>query len=119
MQVFHTAGVPPSRGRTILANSGWIKNKRTELTNSVIAKKAGKGKPPWDRDRRSRTDARTVLHSYLRFLHGSESKEAKSAICAPTCLHPGVPQVKTAFQTSHAEAASGHEAPQRIARAMY
>ena len=44
MQVFHTAGVPPSNGRAILANSGWIRNNRAEPTNSVSAKKTGKGK---------------------------------------------------------------------------
>src|SRR5437870_5313031 len=37
MQVFHTAGVPPSSGSTILAIIGWTKNRSVELRNSVTA----------------------------------------------------------------------------------
>src|SRR5260370_28943992 len=40
MQVFQTAGVPPSNGRIILPISGWKKKKREALTNSVRAKKS-------------------------------------------------------------------------------
>src|SRR5438874_10205314 len=41
MQVFHTAGVPPSLGRIILAIIGWTRNKSVALTNSVTAKRTG------------------------------------------------------------------------------
>src|SRR3990170_7029922 len=37
MHVFQTAGVPPRRGNTILANIGWTKNNRLALTRSVRA----------------------------------------------------------------------------------
>ncbi len=39
MHVFQTAGVPPSRGSTILANIGWTRNSSVALTSSVRAKK--------------------------------------------------------------------------------
>src|SRR5438270_12353001 len=41
MQVFHTAGVPPSKGSTILANIGWTRNSSAELRNRVPAKRTG------------------------------------------------------------------------------
>ncbi len=37
MQVFHTAGVPPNVGKTILANMGWIRKRRLALTNKAMA----------------------------------------------------------------------------------
>jgi UDP-N-acetylenolpyruvoylglucosamine reductase len=40
MQVFHTAGVPPSIGSTILANMGSTQNKRVALIKRVSAKNA-------------------------------------------------------------------------------
>ncbi len=43
MQVFHTAGVPPSLGNTILAIIGWTRNSKLALTKSVQAKKKSKG----------------------------------------------------------------------------
>jgi hypothetical protein len=36
MHVFQTAGVPPRRGKTILANIGWTENKRKALRNRVL-----------------------------------------------------------------------------------
>src|SRR5205085_1297955 len=44
MQVFHTAGDPPSRGRTILPTIGCTRNSRNALTNSVSEKRAGRKK---------------------------------------------------------------------------
>jgi hypothetical protein len=38
MHVFHTAGVPPSSGSTILAIMGWTTNSSDELRKSVTAK---------------------------------------------------------------------------------
>ena len=35
MQVFHTAGVPPSSGRIILPTIGWTRNSSVAPTNSV------------------------------------------------------------------------------------
>src|SRR5262249_26782611 len=46
MQVFQTAGVPPSRGRIILAMIGWTRNRRVALTKSVSAKSSRTGTPP-------------------------------------------------------------------------
>src|SRR5689334_15407863 len=37
MQVFHTAGVPPSRGRSILASASSIQNSRRPLRKIVAA----------------------------------------------------------------------------------
>jgi len=37
--VFQTAGVPPSRGKTILANIGWSRKSNAELTKSVTVKR--------------------------------------------------------------------------------
>ena len=37
--MFQTAGVPPSRGNTILANIGWSRNSNAELTKSVTVKR--------------------------------------------------------------------------------
>ncbi len=36
MHVFHTAGVPPSRGNSILATIGWTEKSSAALTNNVI-----------------------------------------------------------------------------------
>jgi hypothetical protein len=44
MHVFQTAGVPPKRGRIILAIIGWIKNSSRALTKSVMEKRSGKEK---------------------------------------------------------------------------
>jgi hypothetical protein len=38
MQVFQTAGVPPSNGSSIFATSGWIEKSRAELTKIVTPK---------------------------------------------------------------------------------
>jgi hypothetical protein len=38
MQVFQTAGVPPNRGRTILAIMGCTRNRRNALKKRDIAK---------------------------------------------------------------------------------
>jgi hypothetical protein len=46
MQVFQTAGVPPSAGRIILAIIGWTRNSRVALTNSVRAKRTAKEGSP-------------------------------------------------------------------------
>ena len=40
MQVFHTAGVPPSSGRIILPIIGWTRNSSEALTNSVSGRTA-------------------------------------------------------------------------------
>jgi hypothetical protein len=37
MATDHTAGAPPSRGSTILANIGWIENSSSAETNRVAA----------------------------------------------------------------------------------
>jgi len=42
MHVFHTLGVPPNKGRTILENRGCIENRRAELTTNVAAKTRSK-----------------------------------------------------------------------------
>jgi hypothetical protein len=39
MQVFQTAGVPPRRGKIILAIMGWTRKSKVALTNKVKAKK--------------------------------------------------------------------------------
>jgi hypothetical protein len=39
MQVFHTAGDPPSKGSSILPNMGCNTNISEALTNSVVANK--------------------------------------------------------------------------------
>jgi hypothetical protein len=36
--VFQTAGAPPNRGKTILANIGWIKKSKKALRNKAIEK---------------------------------------------------------------------------------
>jgi hypothetical protein len=45
MQVIHTAGVPPKRGKIILAIIGSIKNMSAALVNNVKAKRKGIGIP--------------------------------------------------------------------------
>jgi hypothetical protein len=42
MQVIHTAGVPPSRGSTILENMGWTKKSSKALTNNEMANSISK-----------------------------------------------------------------------------
>jgi hypothetical protein len=39
MQVFHTAGVPPSRGNSIFATIGWTEKSNAALTNNVMPNK--------------------------------------------------------------------------------
>src|SRR6516164_5368228 len=46
MQVFHTAGVPPKSGSTILAIMGCIRKSRAELKNNVTEKKNCNEEPP-------------------------------------------------------------------------
>ncbi|MGH7801055.1 MAG: hypothetical protein ACREOW_10585 [Thermodesulfobacteriota bacterium] len=43
MQVLHTAGVPPIRGRIIFPIIGWTKNNRKALTKSVMINNNGNG----------------------------------------------------------------------------
>src|SRR5207244_10584233 len=43
MQVFHTAGVPPSIGNSSLPIIGWTRNSRVALTNSVKANNGSSG----------------------------------------------------------------------------
>src|SRR5436305_12567859 len=44
MQVFHTAGVPPSIGRSILPIIGWTRNSSVALTNRVSANRSSSGR---------------------------------------------------------------------------
>src|SRR5262249_54347119 len=46
MQVFHTAGVPPSSGRIIFPTIGWSKNRSAALKNSVRENSTGKVNTP-------------------------------------------------------------------------
>jgi len=46
MQVFQTAGVPPKRGKIILAIIGWMRNNSVALTNIVTANNQGKDESP-------------------------------------------------------------------------
>jgi hypothetical protein len=41
MHVFHTAGVPPSRGKSIFATSGCTQNRSAALRNNAAAKRRG------------------------------------------------------------------------------
>jgi hypothetical protein len=41
MQVFQTAGVPPSFGKIIWAIMGWMRKREKALTNSVTANRSG------------------------------------------------------------------------------
>jgi hypothetical protein len=43
MQAFHTAGLPPKSGKTILPTMGWIMNNNEALTKSVAANNRGTG----------------------------------------------------------------------------
>ena len=47
MQVFHTAGEPPSKGKNNLPNKGWRTKSTAALSNKVLAKTA-----VWDRKRK-------------------------------------------------------------------
>ena len=46
MQVFHTAGVPPSLGRINLPTIGWTRKSSKALTNKVAAYKPNMGPAP-------------------------------------------------------------------------
>jgi hypothetical protein len=46
MQVFHTAGVPPRRGKTIFPIIGWTRKRRAALKNNVAEKKSCKNELP-------------------------------------------------------------------------
>jgi hypothetical protein len=48
IQVFHTAGVPPNSGRTILANMGCTRKRRNALKRRDIAKSVNMHQPPTD-----------------------------------------------------------------------
>ena len=46
MQVVHTAGVPPSRGKSIFAITNWIQNNSRALRKIVVANRKNTAREP-------------------------------------------------------------------------
>ncbi len=54
MQVFHTAGEPPSSGKAILPNMGCTRNSNSALTNRVMENSGSKATSPFFKGVRER-----------------------------------------------------------------
>src|SRR5919199_5305094 len=113
MQVIHVAGVPPNRGRTILANIGCTTNNSVELTNSVTEKSAGQ--PGSDRFQAShRTDhgTRGASHSWVGSRPG-RAAPAPSMGPASSAMAAG-PSLTRSGDEVRAPAAKRHGGPDEL-----
>ena len=104
MQVFHTDGDPPRRGRIILAIIGWTQKSSEAETKSVRANRSGKAIPPLGRAGPTATEdvldseyVEMMAEGPIKYLALGERANrtriagAQTAILGVTCTHLQAP----------------------------